>query len=189
MACRPTGSSAVPFASVSPCPSSCRDQFDEPALAEVIAGNQAPVDPLHRSDAHPQHRGNLANPRSIFTAKAKRQAILEEWHRTELKKAIPTIIAKWESLVGVKVERFFIQKMKTKWGSCNPATKSIRLNAELAKKPVECLEYIVLHEMAHLIVRRHDHRFSGLMDHYLANWRHIQQTLNEAPFSHAEWGY
>jgi predicted metal-dependent hydrolase len=91
--------------------------------------------------------------------------------------------------MGVKVERFFVQKMKTKWGSCNPRSKSIRLNTELAKKPPECLEYILVHEMVHLIVRRHHGRFSGLMDGYFPSWRLVRQTLNAAPLAHANWAY
>jgi hypothetical protein len=91
------------------------------------------------------------------------------------------LIAKWEPTLGVTVERVFVQKMKTRWGSCNPACKSIRLNTELAKKPVGCLEYIVVHEMTHLFVRHHDDRFRGLMDEYLPNWSLLRQTLNSAP--------
>jgi predicted metal-dependent hydrolase len=90
------------------------------------------------------------------TSESNRQAIVDEWYRSELKKAVPSLIARWEPLLGVKVERFFVQKMKTKWGSCNARSKSIRLNTELTKKPAECLEYILVHEMAHLIVRHHD---------------------------------
>jgi predicted metal-dependent hydrolase len=89
--------------------------------------------------------------------------------------------------MGVRVDRLFVQKMKTKWGSCNSHAKTIRLNTELAKKPTECLEYIVVHEMAHLIVRRHDHHFHALMDRYLPSWRQVREVLNAAPLSHAEW--
>lgn len=89
----------------------------------------------------------------------------------------------------VKVKRLFVQKMKTKWGSCNSRSKSIRLNTELAKKPPECLEYIVVHEMAYLILRRHDARFMSLMDRYLLNWKLVRQTLNAAPLVHTNWVY
>lgn len=85
------------------------------------------------------------------TSGERKQAVLEAWYREKLKETIPSVIAKWEPLMGVKVERIFVQRMKTKWGSCNPETKSIRLNTDLAKKPPECLEYIVVHEMAHLL--------------------------------------
>ena len=91
--------------------------------------------------------------------------------------------------MGVKVDRFFVQRMKTKWGSCNPASKSIRLNTDLAKKPPECLEYIVVHEMAHLLVRHHNDRFRGLMDTCLPNWKLLRQRLNDAPLAHTDWAY
>jgi predicted metal-dependent hydrolase len=109
--------------------------------------------------------------------------------RAQLKTAVPPLIAKWEPLLGVEVQRFFVQKMKTKWGSCNTAFKTIRLNTELAKKPPECLEHIVVHEMLHLIVRCHDARFTNLMDRHLPGWRLIRQTLNAAPLAHANWLY
>ena len=117
------------------------------------------------------------------------RAIVDEWYRAQLKKAVPSLIAKWEPLLGVKVGRFFVQKMKTKWGSCNPGAESIRLNTELAKKPPECLEYIVVHEMVHLLVRHHDDRFFILMDRYLPSWRLVRQTLNETPLAHTNWSY
>jgi predicted metal-dependent hydrolase len=119
---------------------------------------------------------------------AKRRAV-EDWYRAEVKAASPALIAKWEPLLGVNVARFFVQRMKTKWGSCNAEARSIRLNADLAKKPPECLEYIVVHEMAHLVVRRHDDQFTGLMDRCLPNWGLLRQTLNGAPLAHADWLY
>jgi predicted metal-dependent hydrolase len=91
--------------------------------------------------------------------------------------------------MGVKLDRFFLQKMKTKWGSCNTGSGSIRLNTELAKKPPECLEYVVVHEMVHLLVRRHDDQFTSLMNSYLPNWQHTRQILNEAPLAHVDWTY
>ena len=82
-----------------------------------------------------------------------------------------------------------MQKMKTKWGSCNPTLKRIRLNTDLAKKPPECLEYIVVHEMAHLVSRHHDDQFNALMDNCLPDWKHLRQTLNNTPLAHADWAY
>jgi predicted metal-dependent hydrolase len=123
------------------------------------------------------------------TSDHKKRLLVDEWYRSELKKAVPSLIAKWESRMGVKVKRIFVQKMKTKWGSCNAASKSIRLNTELAKKRLECLEYIVVHEMAHLITRRHDARFMSLMDRFLPNWKLVRQTLNAAPLVHTNWAY
>jgi predicted metal-dependent hydrolase len=123
------------------------------------------------------------------TGEDKKQAIVDEWYRGQLKKAVPVLIAKWEPLMGVKVERVFVQKMKTKWGRCNAATKSVRLNTDLAKKPTESLEYILVHEMVHLLVRRHNDHFTELMDRYLPNWRIVRQALNAAPLAHVDWTY
>ncbi len=117
------------------------------------------------------------------TSQDKKQTIVDEWYRARIKKAVPSLIAKWEPLMGVKVDRFFVRKMKTRWGSCTPNSKSIRLNTNLAKKPPECLEYVVVHEMVHLLVHDHGDRFTTLMDRYLPGWRVIRQTLNEAPLA------
>jgi predicted metal-dependent hydrolase len=117
----------------------------------------------------------------------KRRAIVEEWYRERVKKVVAPLIVKWEPVMGVKVDRFFVQRMKTKWGSCTPGTRSIRLNTDLAKKPPECLEYIVVHEMVHLLVRRHNDRFVDLMDKCLPNWKLLRQALNNAPLVHVDW--
>jgi predicted metal-dependent hydrolase len=123
------------------------------------------------------------------TSEAHKQAILEEWYRAQLKEAVPALIAKWEPLMGVKVERFFVQRMKTKWGSCSPASATIRLNTDLARKPCECLEYIVVHEMAHLVEPTHNRRFIALMDLFMPNWRFCREVLNRLPVQHENWGY
>jgi len=91
--------------------------------------------------------------------------------------------------MAVKLERVFVRKMKTQWGSSNPRAGSIRLNSELAKKPRECLEYVVVHEMVHLLERYHNGRFTALMDNYLPQWRHVRETLNSAPLGHETWSY
>lgn len=123
------------------------------------------------------------------TGEEKKQAILDEWYRTQLKAAVPPLIAKWEPLVRVKVERFFVQRMKTKWGSCSPASAGIRLNTDLARKPRECLEYIVVHEMVHLLEPTHNTRFTALMDLYMPTWRFHREVLNRLPVRHESWGY
>jgi predicted metal-dependent hydrolase len=87
------------------------------------------------------------------------------------------------------VERFFVQRMKTKWGSCNPKAHSIRLNTELAKKPVECLEYIIVHEMIHLLEPTHNARFLALMDQFMPRWASVRQLLNRLPVRHENWSY
>ena len=123
------------------------------------------------------------------TNEAKRQAIVASWYRSLIRSAAAPLVAKWEPALGVKMNRLFVQKMLTRWGSCTPTTSSIRLNTELAKKSPECLEYIVVHELAHLVVRTHDERFSGLIDTCLPSWRTTRQILNEAPVGHTNWGY
>lgn len=123
------------------------------------------------------------------TGEGKKQAVVDEWHRAQIKLVVPTLIEKWEPILGVKVEKFFVQKMKTKWGSCNPSSRNIRLNTELAKKPPECLEYIVLHEMAHLIQRHHNNRFIAIMDQAMPQWRLYRDELNNEPLGHVHWDY
>lgn len=120
---------------------------------------------------------------------AKKRAVAEEWYRRQLKQAAPPLIAKWEPLMGVQVERFFVQRMKTRWGSCNHAARAIRLNTELAKKPRDCLEYIVVHEMAHILEPTHNARFVALMDQFMPNWQLYRDQLNRFPVSHEDWTY
>lgn len=117
------------------------------------------------------------------------QEILEAWYREQIRSALPALIAKWETVIGVKVGHIFVQRMKTKWGSCNPASHAIRLNTDLAKKPRECLEYIVVHEMAHLLEPTHNARFTSLMDLFLPQWQHLRGDLNRLPVRHEDWDY
>ena len=123
------------------------------------------------------------------SSEEKKQATLEEWYREQLKAAVPPLIAKWELLLGIKVKRFFVQRMKTKWGSCSHGAGSIRLNTELVKKPPECLEYIVVHEMIHLLEPTHNSRFIALMDQFTPKWQFQRQELNRLPVRHESWGY
>lgn len=123
------------------------------------------------------------------SGKEKKQAVLDEWYREQIKEAAPALIDKWQALMGVKVNRFFVQQMKTKWGSCNQGTGSIRLNTELAKKPRECLEYIVVHEMAHLLEPTHNQRFVALMQQFMPKWQFYRGILNRLPVRHESWGY
>jgi hypothetical protein len=118
-----------------------------------------------------------------------KQAIVARWYREQIKAAAPDLIAKWEPIVGVKVNRVFVQKMKTKWGSCNPRTHSIRLNTDLAKKPRECLEYILVHEMVHLVESTHNARFVTLMDRHMPQWRVYRDRLNQLPVRYEKWTY
>jgi len=123
------------------------------------------------------------------TSDERKQEILDAWYREKLKEVVSVLIMKWEPLMGVKVEKFFVQKMKTKWGSCSPGSKSIRLNTDLAKKPPECLEYIVVHEMTHLLEPTHNSRFVTLMDQFMPKWRFYKDELNKLPVRHENWAY
>jgi predicted metal-dependent hydrolase len=118
-----------------------------------------------------------------------KQAIVAGWYREQVKAAVVNLIARWEPMIGVKVKRVFVQKMKTKWGSCNPGTRSIRLNTDLAKKPRECLEYIVVHEMVHMLEPTHNARFVALMDRLIPQWRVCREQLNQLPVRHEKWTY
>jgi predicted metal-dependent hydrolase len=123
------------------------------------------------------------------TDEKRRQALVEAWYREQLKQAVPPLVARWQQLLGVNVQRFFVQRMKTRWGSCNPRSGSIRLNTELAKKPRACLEYLVVHEMIHLIEPTHNARFVALMDGAMPQWRIVREQLNRLPVRHDEWAY
>ncbi len=118
-----------------------------------------------------------------------REAVLYQWYRCQLRNQLPPLLAKWEPKVGVTVDDLRIKKMKTRWGSCNIEAKRVWLNLELAKKPVSCLEYIVVHELVHLIERAHNDRFQALMDRLLPQWRMYRDELNRAPLAHADWRY
>ena len=109
-----------------------------------------------------------------------RGAAVSKWYREQLKAAIPDLLAKWEPIVGVTAERVFVRKMKTKWGSCNPDRRSVRLNTDLVKKPAYYLEYILVHELTHLLEKTHNDRFTALMDHFMPQWREYRDMLNTA---------
>lgn len=121
--------------------------------------------------------------------RAQREAVLQRWYRKHLKDQIPTLIEKWELVVGVSVADWGIKKMKTKWGSCNITARRIWLNLELAKKPYPCLEYILMHEMVHLLERHHNERFMGFMNQFMPQWRLHLEMLNRAPLAHEDWRY
>ncbi len=123
------------------------------------------------------------------TPALRRAALLEDWYRAQIREALPPLLAKWERRLRVRVRRVFIQRMKTKWGSSNPRAGTIRLNTELARKPLECLDYLVAHEVAHLREPRHDARFVALMDGLLPSWRSVRQSLNRLPVRHEDWAY
>ena len=123
------------------------------------------------------------------TTTEQKQIILNEWYRKELKKQIPIIIEKWEKIIGVSVNEWGVKQMKTKWGTCNNEANRIWLNLELAKKPLHCLEYIVVHEMIHLLERHHNNLFLAYMDKFIPRWKFYKEELNRLPVSHEEWEY
>ena len=123
------------------------------------------------------------------TPLVKRHQLLKEWYRHQLKKQIPPLIAKWEKILNVNVSEWRIKQMKTKWGTCNIAKKRIWLNLELAKKPEQCLEYIIVHEMVHFFEKHHNKRFVYYMDKFLPNWRQLKSELNKFPVSYPDWYY
>ena len=118
-----------------------------------------------------------------------RDAVLQRWYRRRLRDRLPALLAKWEPRVGVAAAEVRIRRMKTRWGSCNPHARRIWLNPELARKPPACLEYVLAHELVHLIERRHTDRFRALMDRFLPRWRQRRDELNRAPLAHEEWTY
>lgn len=120
---------------------------------------------------------------------AKRERVILVWYRKELKARIPALIEKWQAVIGVQVADWGVKRMKTKWGSCSIEASRIWINLELAKKPIKCLEYIVVHEMVHLLERHHNERFTALMDSFMPLWRIHRDELNSAPLNHETWIY
>lgn len=117
------------------------------------------------------------------SSKSKKQEVLEAWYRQQLRDRAEVMLQKWEEKLGVKTNRVIIQKMKTKWGSCSPKTRIIRLNLELAKKPQQYLEYIIVHELIHLIEPTHNKRFTDLMNAAMPKWKHYREELNRLTLS------
>jgi predicted metal-dependent hydrolase len=121
--------------------------------------------------------------------KAFRERVMLSWYRQQLKAQIPALIAQWEQILGVKVADWRIKQMKTKWGTCNIEAGRIWLNLELAKKSAQCLEYIVVHEMVHLLERHHNDHFAQLMNKFMPQWKLHREELNHSSLGHEEWGY
>ncbi|BDD86068.1 M48 family metallopeptidase [Desulfofustis limnaeus] len=122
------------------------------------------------------------------STKEQREAVLMRWYREQLKKLIPSQLEKWQPLLGVRVAGWGIKRMKTKWGSCNREARRVWLNLELVKKPIHCLEYVVVHELMHLLERTHSERFVALMDQHLPGWRLTRAELQEGLLSYQDWG-
>ena len=117
----------------------------------------------------------------------KRAEVMHEWHKAQLHAVLPALIRKWEPKLGVQVAGYFLQRMKTKWGSCNPGKRHIRLNTELVKKPKDLLEYVVVHEMAHLLEANHSEGFVAILDQHWPQWRDSREELNALPLGYEPW--
>ena len=120
---------------------------------------------------------------------AERERVLTTWYRQQLKAEIAPLVAKWETVIGVEVAEWGVKQMKTRWGTCTIEAQRIWLNLELIKKPVHCLEYIIVHEMVHLLERHHNERFQGYMNRYMPLWQYYREELNREPLGHVEWEY
>lgn len=121
------------------------------------------------------------------TDKAGRARVMHEWHKRLLHDAVPPLMAKWQSRLGVEVSSYYLQRMKTRWGGCNHRTRTIRLNTELVKKPKDLLEYIVVHELLHLVEPSHNERFTALLDQHYPTWREARAELNALPLGAERW--
>jgi len=132
------------------------------------------------------------NRRIVLTVRpgasnAKRFEVMHEWHKRLLHDAVGPLLAKWQAKLGVKASAYFVQRMKTKWGACNHRDRNIRLNTELVKKPKDLLEYVIVHELMHLIEPKHSERFMALMDRHYPHWREARAELNALPLSAEAW--
>lgn len=123
------------------------------------------------------------------TRPENRERVMTEWYRAHLKSLIPGLLKKWSPIVGKQPAAWRVQKMKTKWGSCNTAKGTISINLELAKKSPECLEYILVHELVHLHERHHNDNFRRLMDKFMPKWRQHRDTLKNEPLAYEDWSY
>lgn len=123
------------------------------------------------------------------TDREGRERALNAWYRQHIRDEIPALVSKWEPVMGVSVAEWRVKKMKTRWGSCNIRDRRLWLNLELAKKPPHCLEYVLVHEMVHLLERLHNERFKALMDQLMPQWRLYREELNQTPLAHEEWVY
>ena len=145
--------------------------YDGPA--KVMARNKSVIELHVRRESSAEHR----------------ERVLQRWYRQQLRELIPPLLQKWETALDVKANEWAIKKMKTKWGACNVKARRIWLNLELAKKPAQCLEYIMVHELLHLLERQHNDNFFALMNEHLPQWRSRRSELNAAPLGHARWSY
>lgn len=146
---------------------------------------------VHIQDGPPHVRRRGTDWLDLFVrpgaSQKQRESILLNWYREQLRERLPPLVEQWQTTLGVDASECRIKRMKTRWGSCNIAARRIWINLELAKKPVACLEYVVVHELTHLLERHHNARFIALMDAHLPSWRQSREILNRLPLGHEEW--
>ncbi len=160
----------------------CHFVFGKRCRLELIEGNTKHEIRLLKS-------GKLKMFVKPDTSVESKEKLLYAWYREQLKGRIPELLDKWQPVVGKRAAEWGVKKMKTKWGSCNIEQRRIWLNLELVKKPPECLEYILVHELIHLHERNHNERFRGLLDKFMPNWPLMQRRLNKEPLVHEDWEY
>lgn len=131
-----------------------------------------------------RHLNLFVNPKR---SAAQREAVLARWYRQQLAELLPTLLAQWQTALGVQASAWGIKKMKTRWGSCNVSAQRLWFNLELVKKPVQCLEYVVVHELAHLLVPNHSAQFKALLDQHLPDWKNRRELLNQQHLAHEDW--
>ena len=148
-------------------------------LLEISHADAAPAVSLSPRKLHLQVRPGADQARC--------EEVLDAWYRQQVRDAVPALLANWEPLLQVKVNRVFVQRIKTRWGGCTPESGHVRLNTDLAKKPPECLEYVVVHELVHLLEPTHSARFVALMDTFLPHWQQLRKRLNDLPVRHENW--
>jgi hypothetical protein len=149
-------------------------------LLNVVHTNSAPKIEIKRKTRIDMY----INPQATLK---KREELMDSFYRSELKKQIPILIRKWEKKTGVHVKEFRIRKMKTKWGTCNPKCQRVWFNLELAKKPLRCIEYVLVHEMTHLIEKNHTEGFKYLMKSFMKQWDQYKEELNNSPLGYSKW--
>lgn len=116
----------------------------------------------------------------------QRENILNEWYRKQMKQIVPDVLAKCENIVGIQADEWHIKNMRTKWGTCNVDKKRIWLNLQLVKKTPECLEYVIIHELVHLLERNHNDKFCEYMNRFCPNWREVKESLNQQMLDYFE---
>ncbi|HHX36543.1 MAG TPA: M48 family metallopeptidase [Clostridiaceae bacterium] len=162
-------------------------KLSQPQVHKYITGERLDIwgDP-YVLEVRYSNKGNfmqICDNRIILTVREKsttkqRGRYVKEWYRSILKHEIEKLLPRWEQTTGLRSSSWQIKDMKTRWGTCNIETEKLWFNLQLAKKPLICLEYVILHELIHLIERYHNHRFASLMDRYMPNWREVKQILN-----------